>query len=222
MLPGTARNVIPASLLFVTFLVWTWLTLTGRLAGFDYRGLLLFRDEHLLPASSDAVADLVILITHLGDGITLLLLSLPALGWLFCKGHRRLCGIGTMAIGGLFLISPVLKPLFGRARPDLVEHLVQVSSHSYPSGHALRSAGIYLILILLWSNFAPAGAKPVLLAAGVTVAIAVGLSRIYLGVHWPTDIIAGWIIAASWVVLWRHGLRQVGPSMPVRRDRVDP
>jgi undecaprenyl-diphosphatase len=104
--------------------------------------------------------------------------------------------------GGGSLLTFVLKSLFDRPRPDVVVHLVGVSSASFPSGHAMASATIYLTLGALLARVQPQ--RRLKIYAGVvaaTLTVLVGLSRVYLGVHWPTDVLAGWCVGAAWAML---------------------
>jgi undecaprenyl-diphosphatase len=200
-------------LVFLSMLAgWAWLSMQEPLQSFDRWAMLLFRDEHQQPIGGDATVTAVLFITRAGDGTTLFVLSLAMLIQLFRKGHRMLCMNGALAVIGLYLLSPVLKILFARPRPDLLEHLVRVSGNSFPSGHALRSAGVYLVLALLMSNVVGGRTKPFLVSAAIMISTCVALSRVYLGVHWPSDIIAGWIIAAGWLAFWWDRLNDRRPG----------
>ena len=192
--------------LVLLFCGWAWLTFSGALTAFDSQGLLLFRDEALAPIGDKGLQDLMVLVTHAGDTITLILLSLMALGWLYWRGDRAVCLYGALSIAGLFLLNPILKTLFGRARPDIVDHLVHASSNSFPSGHALRAAGIYFLLYFLLVNRLPVKINQTLFFTVSVLAISTSISRVYLGVHWPSDIIASWLLATIWVVAWHQKL----------------
>jgi undecaprenyl-diphosphatase len=124
-----------------------------------------------------------------------------------------------LATGGAMLLSSGLKSVFARARPDLVEHLVVVSTSSLPSGHALKSAAIYLLLATLAGHLmASRAARRALMAMSVLLSLLIGLSRVYLGVHWPSDVLAGWLIGAPWAWgCWRlAGLKAVRRTDPSR------
>jgi undecaprenyl-diphosphatase len=198
----TRQALLPLAL----FAIWMVLTFSGVMDGFDRWGLLVFRDANLMPIGGSAAITLVTGVTHLGDTITLLALSLATIAWLLYRGRRAHALYGALAITGLFLLSPLLKVLFGRARPDIVEHLVHVSSNSFPSGHAIRALAIYLIVYFLIRPFlAESMRKPCLMLVSI-IAVAAGLSRLYLGVHWPTDVVASWLVALFWLSLWRRKL----------------
>lgn len=105
-------------------------------------------------------------------------------------------------ISGTFLVS-ILKIGFDRPRPDLVDQLTHATSSSFPSGHATSSALVYLTLSLLLAQAVRhRRLKLFLIASGVFIAILVGCSRVYLGVHWPSDVVAGWGLGAAWAMIW--------------------
>lgn len=122
----------------------------------------------------------------------------------FALGWRRVVGDWTAAIV-LAVVSALawwscnsLKLVFGRARPDLADRLVAAGGYSFPSGHATQSAAIWGTLALLVARRLPGHRRPVW-AVGVGVAAAVGASRVYLGVHWFTDVVAGWTLGVAFV-----------------------
>jgi undecaprenyl-diphosphatase len=103
--------------------------------------------------------------------------------------------------GGQALVS-LLKLLVGRPRPEIVSHLTQVSTLSFPSGHATMSAVTYLTLGLLAARFLPRRiAKIYVVALAVVLTFLIGVSRLYLGVHWPSDVMAGWCAGFAWASL---------------------
>lgn len=100
-----------------------------------------------------------------------------------------------------------LKLVIGRARPELADRLVRAGGYSFPSGHATQSAAIWGTLALLVASQLPRHRR-VVWATGTAVAVAVGASRIYLGVHWFTDVIAGWTLGATFVGVTAVALTQ--------------
>ncbi len=102
-----------------------------------------------------------------------------------------------------FLFSTLIKLWVARPRPEIVPHLDYVKTASFPSGHALNSTLFYLTMVVV---IAPLLSKKsyrrVLYIGAIALSLATGISRLALGVHWPTDVIGGWIIAACWVSLW--------------------
>lgn len=191
---------------------WIWLTFIGAFEAFDRSLLLLFRDGND-PASLIGPFWIVIAvtgITHIGDSIFLIVLSVGMLGYAVYQ-RKKLEALALVGcVGGVFLLTPLLKNLFGRPRPDIVDHLVHASSASFPSGHTLRSAVVYIALFLILQRLLSA---PFLTKYSPLVAIliaAIGSSRVVLGVHWPSDIIGGWLIAGLWLLFWWPLLRPQG------------
>lgn len=104
-------------------------------------------------------------------------------------------------IGGV-VVSTLLKSLFDRPRPDLVPHLSHVYTSSFPSGHSMLSAIVYLTLGSLLAAVMPSRKlKVYVLAVAIIVTVVVGASRVYLGVHYPTDVLAGWLAGLVWALL---------------------
>src|SRR5215510_15424411 len=101
------------------------------------------------------------------------------------------------ATGGGLVVASLIKDLVARPRPDILMHSVYVSSFSFPSGHAMMSAVTYLTLGALTAReFKRPLLKAYVMALAVIVTLLVGLSRVYLGVHWPSDVLAGWSLGA--------------------------
>jgi undecaprenyl-diphosphatase len=127
------------------------------------------------------------------------MLSLAAATYLLLEGKRHAALFVTLAVGSGWLLSSLFKLAFDRPRPDLVPHGVYVYSTSFPSGHAMMSAVTYLTLgALLARLHRPRALKAFFLGIAVVLTVVVGLSRVYLGVHWPTDVVAGWAAGSVW------------------------
>ena len=119
--------------------------------------------------------------------------------WLARKTHMALFLVASTSGGAI--VSMLLKRLFSRPRPDIVPHLSYVYTSSFPSGHSMLAAVVYLTLgSLLASVISDLTLKIYVLAVAIALTIAVGLSRIYLGVHYPTDVLAGWLAGLVWAL----------------------
>ena len=141
-------------------------------------------------------------ITALGSPTVLTLMTVLAVAYLAVARRYRLALVTGVAIVGGDVFEKALKLGFDRARPDIVPHLVTVHSLSFPSGHAMLSAITYLTLgTLLARAQSQRRLRAFVFAAGVLMALMIGTSRVYLGVHYPTDVLAGWCFGSLWVSL---------------------
>ncbi|HTF89610.1 MAG TPA: phosphatase PAP2 family protein [Planctomycetota bacterium] len=147
--------------------------------------------------------------TALGGFAAITFLTLAVAGGLALNGKGRTALTALSAVIGGFAINYALKELFHRARPDLVPHGSYVSSSSFPSGHSLLSAVTYLTLGAVLARVQPTKAlKIYVFALAAILTGLVGMSRVYLGVHWPSDVLAGWTAGLIWAALvWWITLR---------------
>ncbi|GAB5518652.1 MAG: phosphatase PAP2 family protein [Rhodothermales bacterium] len=175
----------------------------GQATSFDESILLAFRESGDLddPIGNSSIEEAVRDITALGGTVIIVLLLLATLAYFLLDKRPRsalfLLGSVLSGIGVTF----ILKSSFARPRPDLVSHGMEALTASFPSGHSATAAVVYLTLGALMARAHPGRRlKIFLIGISVFVAIAVGISRVYLGVHWPTDVIAGWTVGATWAV----------------------
>ena len=132
--------------------------------------------------------------------LTLMVLTIAGFLAMTRKGYAALFVLGSV-IGGV-LISQSMKWAYARPRPELVPHGAEVYTASFPSGHSMMAAVVYLTLgALLARTLADRAVKIYVLAVAVFVTVLVGVSRVYLGVHWPTDVLAGWALGAAWALI---------------------
>ncbi len=141
-------------------------------------------------------------LTALGGVVVQLLLVLAVGGYLLLRRAYRALLFMLLAIGGGLLVSLVAKGMFDRPRPALVPHGSLVYTSSFPSGHSMTSTITYLTLAVLLARIESENrVKAFLLMNAALFSILVGASRVYLGVHWPTDVLAGWCMGLIWALL---------------------
>lgn len=156
--------------------------------------------------------------TALGGIAVLAFIALIAAGHMLLRGRVKSALYLVVTVGGGMLLSTVLKAGFDRPRPDLVPHESIVYTASFPSGHSMMAAVVYLTLGALVARLDSRPAlKLYVLGIAVFVTILVGLSRVYLGVHWPSDVLAGWTAGATWALLCWTGARLLQ-----RRGDIEP
>jgi len=188
----------------------------GKTSSFDQRVLLALRNpaDSADPRGPAWVEEAGRDLTALGGTIVLTLLTLVVSGYLLLDRKRRAAVLVLVAVLGGLLLSLLLKEVFLRPRPALVPHRSYVVTTSFPSGHSMMSAITYLTLGALLARVQPRPrVKAFLLIWAVFITFLVGISRVYLGVHWPTDVLAGWTAGATWALfcwlvarwLQRHG-----------------
>lgn len=187
--------------------IWTFAALADEVAEGDTgkldRTLLLAlrRPGDLQPLGPPAIQDAARDITALGSIAVLGLLTAGASLFLALNGKNHMALFVCGSVGSGALVSTLLKDLFERPRPDLVPHAAYVSTSSFPSGHSMLSALTYLTLgALLARSQERKLLKAYFILGAVFVTVLVGFSRVYLGVHWPTDVLAGWTAGAVWAL----------------------
>jgi undecaprenyl-diphosphatase len=142
-------------------------------------------------------------LTALGSITDLTLIVLAVAGLFAAQRRWREAALLACACASGLPVIGLLKVVFGRERPPVAMHAVEVGNSSFPSGHAMLSALVYLSLAALAAHFADRRRVRVYaLTAGLSATLLVGVSRVYLGVHWPTDVLAGWALGAAWAMLW--------------------
>ncbi len=198
----TAAAVVwlAAGLSVSAFVVWAFAELAEEVAEgesrrFD-RAVLLWIDSNV-PENLDGPMRAI---TALGYYWAVLPLLAAAVLIFYLKGWRLSAVLLLVSTGGGVLLTTVLKAVFGRARPDLVETGYTASFYSFPSGHATVAVGFYGALTVILAYRAKGVARWAIAAGGVSLVLLIGFSRLYLGVHYPTDVLAGFLAAPLWVI----------------------
>jgi len=203
---------------FALFAVLAFAVTRGWTAGFDRAVLLSLRDAADLSDAwgpawfEETAAEL----TALGGYPILVTVSVTVLAVLILLRHRAAALFLAAALTGGTALSTGLKQIFSRVRPDLVDHMDRTFTSSFPSGHATVGMLAYLTLAAVAVRFVPRHSVRVFLpAAAIALAVIIGASRVYLGVHWPSDVLAGWALGIGWASLcWlaAHHWSQRGES----------
>lgn len=193
------------------------LYLFGELAGTIREAHPLAFDEPILRFmqrnASGALDSLMLFASQVGSGHVVGFVDV--LVWILLLVRRRWIDalFWLLATGGAALLNMLAKHGYARTRPDLWPSIAPETSFSFPSGHAMQSAALAAALVvLLW----PTAARLPAVIAGALLVLLVGTSRVYLGVHFPSDILAGWSASLAWViglsfVFYRHAIR-IGPQ----------
>jgi undecaprenyl-diphosphatase len=226
------RVLLP--ILLATACAWSFIEIGGEVGEGDTRAI----DEQIILAlrtsdTSDPIGpawfeEAVRDLTALGSTLVLSMVVLTVVGFLLLVRQWRAAIFTFAASVSGQLVSHVLKEIFGRPRPDLISHEAEVFTHSFPSGHAMMSAVVYLTLASLAARLMHRRRlKLYALSVAVVFTMLIGVSRVYLGVHWPSDVLAGWMIGASWALAcWlmaaKLGLGQNGSASANQRAKAPP
>jgi undecaprenyl-diphosphatase len=161
-------------------------------------------------------------LTALGSSTVLGLTVVAVVGFLVLHGMYRNAAFVLLASAGGWLLNDLLKELFARPRPQVVPHLREVMSLSFPSGHALTSAAVFLTLGALLMRVAESRlVKFYCMFVATLATLFVGATRVYLGVHYPTDVLAGWLIGLSWALSCWLLERSLERRAGLERERVE-
>jgi undecaprenyl-diphosphatase len=192
-----------AALLILGFLHIADEVMEGETHGIDKAIMLALRmpGDHANPIGPKWVETTMIELTSFGDNAVLIVVVLSVSIYLWLAGQRLLAGLALGAATGGTILSIFLKSFFDRPRPDFVAHIVYVSSASFPSGHAMLSAVVYLTLGGMMAAAQKSQAlKAFVIGLALALTLTVGFTRVYLGVHYPTDVLAGWALGAAWAL----------------------
>jgi undecaprenyl-diphosphatase len=222
---GGVELALLLALLGIAAGVWTFAAIAtevkeGETRGFDREVLLsMRRPGDLAPRGGQVMEEVARDITSLGSTDILGLITLVTVIFLALDGKKHMAYFACASVIGGTAVSNLLKDVFQRARPDIVPHLVYASNTSFPSGHSMMSAVTYLTLgALLARSHERKSLKVFFLLVAAILAFLVGVTRVYLGVHWPTDVLAGWTAGAVWALLCWMLARRLQSKRTLERE----
>jgi undecaprenyl-diphosphatase len=212
------------AVLLLGFVQLTNVVLSGGTQDFDVAVLKALRRTNDLstPIGPTWLPEAAIDVTALGSGWVIGLVVLAVVGFLMLQGMWRTAAFVSVASAGGWVLNSALKAMFQRPRPEVVPHLREVMSLSFPSGHAMTSAAVYLTLGAMLMRISERRATKIYcMVTAMLVTALVGSTRVYLGVHYPSDVIAGWLIGMSWAVGCWIVERSIERRTGMRREQHD-
>jgi undecaprenyl-diphosphatase len=181
----------------------TGAVLTGQSESIDSAGLLFWRHGAVLPLNGQPyLLDLMRELTAYGSVLVRNLIVLAAVTALILLRIRREAAIlaGTIVSG--WVLNSALKLIVGRPRPSIVPHLTQAGGHSFPSGHSFNSALVYIAIALVFAAMCPQrSVRWMLIGSAIVLSLSIAFTRVWLGVHYPSDVVAGWLGGAGWAFM---------------------
>ncbi|SRR5690606_4157799 len=201
-------RVIVAAFIFISA-SWAFIEIAdevneGSTKAFDETILTTLRnaENYEIPRGPKWLPEAVRDITALGGGMVLFLLTASVAGFLILQKEYKIMWLMLITVAGGALLSYGLKEFYARERPDVVLHLMAETSLSFPSGHSMMSIVVYLALGSLIARLQTRRRIRVyIITLALFLSFLIGLSRIYLGVHYPTDVLAGWSVGLAWASL---------------------
>jgi undecaprenyl-diphosphatase len=189
--------------LLLSFAVIANEAMNGRALAFDRYVMFVFRsssDNFSNPVGPAWVREMARDVTSMGSFSVIGILVAVVVGYLIANRKWEAAVFATSSIFGGVLISSLLKFEFARPRPDLFEPAATVFTASFPSDHAAISAVTYITFASLLKRSVSPATPNFFMVVAITLTVLIGATRVYLGVHYPTDVLAGWCIGAAWAV----------------------
>ena len=197
------KALVAAAVLWTGFAIMVWLVVTGRTGSFDQWGLMSYRTgEALGPKGPELVFESVRDVTALGGVFLRNLFALAAVvALLFLKLRREAFLYAATVVGG-WLANTGVKLLIGRERPQIVPHLTEAGGESFPSGHSFSAAVVWIGMAIAFAALSNRhSVRYTIICAAMALSAMVAWSRVMLGVHFPSDVVAGWLGGAGWAFL---------------------
>lgn len=208
----------------IAFAAIALLTFSGWLDGFDESALLVFRspDDLTDPIGSRTIEHFMRDLTALGGTFVLTLVTIVTVVYLLFDRRRDTAAYVAVAVALNAAANFLLKEVFARLRPAIMDADPAMMSPAFPSGHAQSSAMVYLTIALIIGQTLPQRwQRRFALCVAALLTLSIGISRVYRGVHWPTDVLAGWTLGVSWTLFcWflyvyvsrRRGIQTAEPN----------
>ena len=195
---GVGSIVLALGVFLARYLLWKWLLPIEKT-------ILLFCKDHAKPYLTSSM----IVMTFLAQGQVTIPLLIFIGGLLIYRHESAAALVLVMNLSGSWLLNGIFKSFFRRQRPDLWASPDRPMDYSYPSGHSMSAISFYGLLAIYFTHFF---AIPIPLTAAIAslISLLVGFSRVYLGVHWPTDVLSGWLAGLIWLIACFYGLSKLG------------
>ena len=209
VLPARGWRIDPKRALLAALLCWAGFVAivvmveTGRASAVDAAGLLFWRQgADLRPSGSPWLLEAVRDYTALGGVLLRNLIAIFALVALLFLRLRREAALLALTIVSGWAVNSAIKALVGRPRPEIVPHLTEAGGLSFPSGHSFNSAVVYIAIALAFAALSrQQSVRATIVLTAMALTLLVALSRVWLGVHYPSDAIAGWLGGAGWAFM---------------------
>jgi undecaprenyl-diphosphatase len=195
----------------------------GDTQAFDTKILRALRDPSDLskPVGPGWIEGPLLDLTAIGGPTVLGLVVLSVTGFLVLQTRYRTAIVVALASSGGEVLDTMMKHFFNRPRPTVVPHLRVVYSTSFPSGHAMESAIVYLTLAAILMRASERRAtKMYILGIAVLLTALIGISRVYLGVHYPTDVLGGWIVGFMWASICSLAARRFEAATQIQAEKA--
>ncbi|GGC18372.1 phosphatase PAP2 family protein [Novosphingobium marinum] len=190
---------LAAVLCWFAFAAVAWAVETGHTSTLDRTGLLFWRGPELRPAGPAYLLEAVRDITALGGVLLRNLFALGAVAALLFLRLRREAMLFALTVASGWAVGYGLKLLVGRERPEIVPHLTHAGGASFPSGHSFNAAVVYIAMALAFAAMSGRRAvRATIIGVALAASLAIAWSRVWLGVHFPSDVLAGWLGGAAW------------------------
>jgi undecaprenyl-diphosphatase len=228
--PAHGWRIDPKKALLVSLLCWLGFAAmviavhAGATGGFDHVGLTIWRSPvALTPLGPIWLLEGVRDLTALGGVLLRNLFAIGAVVALLFLRLRREATLLALTVGSGWLVNGAIKHAVGRPRPTIVPHLTEAGGASFPSGHSFNSAVVYIAIALAFATLS--GRHPVrvtIIGAALAASLVIAWSRVWLGVHFPSDVVAGWLGGVGWAFLAQALLYRPAKAAAEATDTAEP